>query len=295
VPSQRRLLAGASPALALGVLWGFNWPAVKTILVEVPPWTARTAGLSCGAATLFAIAALRGDSLRVPRAHWPRLFAAAFCTIAAFNILVAYAQLGAPTSRVTIVTFMMPIWATLLAALIIGERIDRRRAFGLALGVAGLAALSAPLWRLGALPLGVVLALFGGMAWALGTVIAKRWPVSASSLAVAAWQLAIGAAVVAVGMAFVEGWPRVWPTRPQTWAAFAYHVALAQALAYWLWFAVVARRPASVAAIGTLIIPVVGFLSSMALLGETPTLADAIGLTLITLAAASVLAPAPRS
>jgi drug/metabolite transporter (DMT)-like permease len=129
------------------------------------------------------------------------------------------------------------------------------------------------------------------MSWAAGTVLTKKWPVAAPPLAVAAWQLMIGAAVAAPGMLIFEGVPRPHWLRAETAAALAYHVLLAQALAYFLWFEVVARIPAGVASLGTLLVPAFGVLGAMVVLGERPTLADGLGLVLIVGAAASVLLP----
>ena len=130
----------AVPLLAL--LWGLNWPAVKTVLTEVAPWTLRTLGMGAGALLLMSLVLLRGQSLRVARDQWPRLVVAALLSVAGFNLLVAFAQLSGTTSRAAIVAFTMPIWAIVLARVVLGERLDRQRGTALALGVAGLALLA---------------------------------------------------------------------------------------------------------------------------------------------------------
>jgi drug/metabolite transporter (DMT)-like permease len=279
----------------LGVLWGFNWPAVKICLGEIAPWTLRATGMLLGGLILAAMVLLRGGSLAVRRDHWLRLIGAGILTIGAFNILLAFAQLAAPTSRSAIVTFTMPIWATLFARIVLGERFDRRRILGLAIGIAGLAALGWPLLRQGQLSIGLLYALAGGISWAAGTVLTKRFPVAAPPLAIAAWQLLIGAAFAGTGMLVAEGVP--WPhaLREATLIALAYHVLLAQALAYFLWFEVVARIPAGIASLGMLLVPAVGVCGAMLFLGERPTAADFLGLALIVGAAASVLLPTRRS
>ncbi len=294
MPGQAGRLGRALAPLALGLLWGLNWPAVKFMLAEIPPWTARGGALLASGALLFALARLTGERLAVPRAQWGALVAGALFTVAAMNIFVAFAQLGAPTSRATIVTFTMPLWATLLAALILKERIDARRATGVALGAAGLAALGWPLIAAGAFPPALWFALASGFSWGLGTVIAKGWPVSAPPIATAAWQLFLGGLVAATGALILEGVPTRLPELPRTWIALAYHIVLAQALAYALWFGIIARTSASAAAIGALLVPAIGFSSSLALLGEKPTAGDVIGLALIIAAAASVNWPSRR-
>lgn len=278
----------------LGLLWGFNWPAVRISLTEIAPWTLRAGGMSFAGLVLVAVALARGVPLAVPRRQWPRLIIAGFLSIAAFNVLLAFAQLMAPTSRAAILTFTMPIWATLLALPLLDERLDRRRLLGLGLGIAGLACLGLPLLRSGQFSPGLALALLAAVSWALGTIVTKRWPVSAPALAIAAWQLLIGGAVAGLGMLVFEGLPVPKALSPPVLAALAFHIVGAQALAYFLWFVVVARLPAGIASLGTLMVPAVGVLGSVLLLGERPTATDWLGLALVVAASGAIMLPASR-
>src|SRR5918993_2458750 len=131
--------------LLLGLLWGLNWPTVKIALAEIGPWTLRASALCIAALSLVAFTLARGRALSIRRAHWWRIAVPAVLTIAAPNVLIAHAQLLAPTGRIAVVVFTMPVWATILARLVLGERLDPRRVLGLALGIAGLIALGWPL------------------------------------------------------------------------------------------------------------------------------------------------------
>lgn len=276
----------------LGVLWGLNWPAVRTMLFEIRPWTLRTLGMGLAGLGLVLVARALGRPLAVPRVHWPRLLGTGLLSIAAFNIFLAFAQLTAPTSRAAIVAYTMPVWAAILAWAILGERFDRRRLSGLALGMGGLAALGLPLLQQGTLSWGLLLALLGGFSWAAGTVLMKRFRIDAPALTIAAWQLLLGAVAAGIGMLAFEGLPRPEPLATRTIVALLYHVILAQALAYYLWFELVPRLPAGVATIGTLMAPAVGVLGATTILGERPTATDILGLVLVVAAAATILLPA---
>jgi drug/metabolite transporter (DMT)-like permease len=279
----------------LGLLWGFNWPAVRISLGEIAPWTLRAGGMAFAGLVLVAIALARRQSLAVPRRDWLRLALAGFLSIAAFNVLLAFAQLSAPTSRAAILTFTMPIWSVLLARVTLGEPFDRRRLAGLGLGIAGLAALGLPLIAAGSFSLGLGFALTASVSWALGTIVTKRWPVAAPALTVAAWQLMIGGATACVGILVFEGLPVPKALSPPVLAALTFHIVGAQALAYFLWFTAIARLPAGIASIGTLMVPAVGVLGSVLLLGERPSATDWLGLVLVVAAAGAILLPAGRS
>lgn len=273
----------------LGLFWGFNWPAVRISLTEITPWTLRASGMAFAGLVLVALALARGVPLSVPRAHWPRLVVSGILSVAAFNVLLAFAQLMAPTSRAAILTFTMPVWATLLAWPVLGEGFDRPRLIGLGLGIAGLTCLGLPLLCAGEFSPGLMLALLASLSWALGTIVTKRFPVAAPALAVAAWQLLIGGAVAGIGMLVFEGVPIPKTLSPRVLTALAFHIVIAQALGYFLWFVVIARLPAGIASLGTLMVPAVGVLGSVALLGERPTPADWLGLVLVMAASGAIM------
>ncbi|MEM4989206.1 DMT family transporter [Collimonas sp. H4R21] len=281
----------------LGVVWGLNWPAVKVSLGAVSPWTLRTVGLGVAAATLFALALAGGRgwrALHIPagrdRLH---VLLTALLNIAAFNILLTFAQLGAATSRVAIITYSMPLWATLMACVVLRERLDAMRCAGLALGAAGLAVLIAPL-AAGGLPSGIQYALAAALTWAAGTVYMKWARIAAPPLAIAAWQLLIGALAALAGLLWFEGMPHPGPLRAAVLCALGYHIFFGMALGYILWFRIIAQLPAGTAALGTLLVPVVGVAAAVLLLGEHPSHADMLGFAFIFGAALCVLLPGRR-
>lgn len=280
--------------LILGVLWGLNWPAVKISLSGISPWTLRSIGLGAAACTLFALAFARGRSLRIDRRDRPHIVMTGLLNIALFNILLTFAQLGAATSRVAIITYSMPLWATLFARIALGEKLDRVRGISLAFGAGGLAVLIAPLIGGGLLnlPHGILYALAAALTWAAGTVYMKWAKINAEPLAIAAWQLLIGALVALAGLLSFEGWPHPGALHLPVMIALAYHIFFGMAAAYILWFEIIARLPAGVAALGTLLVPVVGVSSAMLLLGERPCVPDLLGFALIFGAAVCVLLPA---
>jgi drug/metabolite transporter (DMT)-like permease len=278
----------------LAILWGLNWPTVRVLLAWWSVWQMRAIGLGIGALLLFALSRARGQALAVPAPLRGRLMISAMFSIVGFNLCTAFAQLSGSTARATIVTYAMPVWVVLLAWAVVGERPDARRWCSVGLAVIGLALLAAPLWASGASTLGILYALGASLSWAAGTVFLKRHPLSMAPVPATAWQLAFGATVAAIGWAIQGGapptaappWPEAW-----FWMALVFHVFGAMALGYLIWFDVVARLPSGVAALGTLLVPVVGVTGAMTLLGERPTVLDLAGLALITAAAAFVLIP----
>jgi drug/metabolite transporter (DMT)-like permease len=280
-------------ALSLG--WGSTWVTLKIALDEIPPFGMRTATCAFGAVTLFALAFLQHRDLRIrstaARLH---LVVSGCLSVAAFTLLSAFALVATTTSRVAVLTYTMPIWASLLAYLVLGERLNASRGIALALCAAGLCVLSYPLAGTSDL-VGILIAVSTAVSWAAGTVYVKWAQVNADPMAIAAWQVAVALLVCIAGLLLFEEPLHLWPmTAPAFWS-LVFAGIVGSGFAYLLWFEVVRRLPATTASLGVLSAPVVGVIASVLVLGERPSLADGIGFALILAAAACVLlAPSAR-
>jgi drug/metabolite transporter (DMT)-like permease len=249
--------------------WGFNWPATKYLLSELPPLTMRGGAGVIGALLLAATAVFSGQSLRVPRAQWPRLVLAAMLNVALWMALMGLALLWLPASEAALIAYTMPIWASMLAWPVLGERPNLLRVISLVMAFAGLASImggngfaaSAAKWP------GIVMALCGAVGFAVGTVLAKKLPLTLPPLSAAAWQIGIGCLPVAIVGFLVES-SDITKLSNLGWILLFYSTVIQFCVAYVAWFAALARLPASVAAIGTMAVPVIGVFASAVALGE---------------------------
>lgn len=275
--------------LGIGLFWGLNWPAVRIGLTELPPFTLRSVGFLAGGVLLALVARLRGETLLPTRAELPALTAAGLLSVMGFNVLTAFGQLATETSRAAILAFTMPLWATLMAAAL-GERLTLERMLALAAGMAGLALLlGQDLGEVGRSPLGSLLVIGAALSWAAGTLVLKSRAWSLGPVALAAWLIGVSTPPVLLASALLDQpWRLGWPS-PLVAGAMLYHIALPMVFCHAAWVILVGRLPAPVAAIGTLLIPVVGVLSAVLVLGEPLGLRKIAALLLVTGAVAAVL------
>lgn len=268
---------------AAALFWGLNWPIVKILLTGTGPWTLRSFGLASGFVLLAGTTLVMGQSLRIPRSHWPQLLIAGLLNVVCFNLFSVFAQISMPASRAVIITYTMPLWSVVFARILLGEPIDALRATALGLGAAGITLLAKPFWlqaMAGELPIGMIYVLAAAITWAAGTVYTKRARIPGAPLAITAWQILMGSAVATVGLIVFET-PRLELWRPEIAATFVYHVIFPQAAAYALWFGLMARIPASTLALGTLLVPVFGVGGAMLMIGEEPTWLELTGFAII--------------
>ncbi|SDO69593.1 Permease of the drug/metabolite transporter (DMT) superfamily [Halomonas shengliensis] len=291
------LLGSVALIAAIGLFWGGNWPAVRFILMELPPFTLRAIGFTSGALMLLAWACLRRLPLRVPPGEWPWLIVTGAFTILGFNLATAFGQLRMPTSQAAIIAFSMPCWALLLAWWLLGQRITRGQWLGLACGQAGLLTLLGPAALAdGSQGLaGPLIMLGAALSWALGTVLIKRRGVWQSHVVViTGWQLAFCALPMIVMMVWKETPPAPATWQASTWWALGYHLLFSVTTAQILWFLNVNRLSVGQATLSTLIIPSVGVSSAILLLGEpfSPRVLLALLLTLAAVAIVMLHRPA---
>jgi drug/metabolite transporter (DMT)-like permease len=273
--------AGVVFLLITSVGWGLNWPVMKHLLTEWPPLSARGLCGLAGAGVLMVIATLSGLSLRVPRRVWGRLALSACLNVTGWMALMGLALLWLPASEAAVIAYTMPVWAAMIAWPVLGERPTPLRLAALALAFGGLIVLmggNGVAASLSKLP-GIALALVGAFGFALGTVLTKRFPVNLPAVTSAAWQVLLGCVpVVIAGLLFEH--PRIEALSPLGWALIAYATLVQFCICYVSWFAALARLPASVAAIGTMLVPVIGVIASALLLGEALGAAKIIALAM---------------
>ena len=273
----------------LALIWGMGWPVMRIALEEIGVFTFRALGFSISALSLFALVRLHGRRPSIPRGTaWLHVVVASAFNVVGFGLFSSFAQLAAATSRVVIINYSMPVWASLMAWVMLGERLNRRTALGLALCIGGLTALVYPVATAQS-TVGLLLALGCALCWAAGTIYMKWARIPGDLLTITAWQIAIGAAVFVAAAMMSSANPSPGPVSLLAMLAVAYNGLIGTGFAYVLWFAIIERLPTATASLGSLATPVVGIGGSMLLLGERPTGADMLGFALIFAAAACVL------
>jgi drug/metabolite transporter (DMT)-like permease len=254
---------------------------MKIALGELSIWQFRTLCLGGGAVGLFALCLARGIRLRVPPGFWGRLALLSFFNCTTWNILSAYGLARLPAGRASILSYTMPLWTAVLSVWVLHERFTPRVAVGLGLGLCGLALLvGQDLVAVRSAPVGALAMIAAAVCWAIGIVLMKRYPPRMPMLAFTAWMFVIGGVPV-FAIALLTGSFPLPPVSTRVWLAVWYNIIVAFLFCYWAFLRLVQMLPATVTGISSLIVPVVGVFSGMAMLGERPGWAEFAALGLI--------------
>lgn len=284
--ARARLLA------ALGVVylvWSSTYLAVRHVVAALPPMLVGGARFVLAGAMLFAVQRLRGEAPR--RQDWGPAAASGVLLFTVSNGFVCLAETRVSSGVAAVACAATPLVVAALGA-VTGERPSARELLSLALGFAGVAALGFGADVSSAGARGALL-LVAPVAWALGTVIARRARPS-SAVSFAAQQMVCGgAAMLVVGAALGERMPATAPTA--AWVAWAYLVLIGSVVTFPAYGYLVRHARPAVATSYAYVNPAIAVLLGVALGGEALTRSTAGALALV-VAAVGLLAmrPSPR-
>jgi drug/metabolite transporter (DMT)-like permease len=275
---------------SLSLFWGLNWPGMKIILSELTVWWFRAFCLIVGGCILMLVSALSGNRCKLRRQEIGSVMLCGSFAILGWMVFSAYGVSQMPAGRASIIAFTMPLWATLIAAYVLGERITMTKVAGLLLGLLGLVVLIGPdLVILKRAPVGAFFMLSAAISWAIGTVLLKKITWQLPTLSNIAWQLLFSSLPVTLVAALSEPLPDLTRLSGSVIIALVYIFLFPMSFCQWAYFKTVGLLPASIAAMGTLMVPVIGVYSSYLILDEKVGIADLVALLLVLSALVMVL------
>jgi drug/metabolite transporter (DMT)-like permease len=252
--------------IALAAIWGASFIFTRVVAPSLGAiWTAELRVLLGGAA-LLAWFRLAGFDAGLKR-HWRYYLAVGTVNSAIPFALYAYAAIHLPASLLAIVNATSPMFGMLFGALAGTERVTLKKLAGLALGAAGVALVAQPGGpQAGSAFYAPIAAALGACAgYGLTGVLVRRWGRGVPSRGLAAGQQIAAAAVLAPLLLAVP-----LPAPPSALVAgnVLAVALLASAVAFLIYFRLIADVGATRALTVTFLIPVFGVLWGRLFLGE---------------------------
>ncbi|MBF6596307.1 MAG: DMT family transporter [Thermaceae bacterium] len=285
-PAAPSVIVLLTSALAFTVIYAACFAAIKAGLTFAPPLMYGGLRALIGGLALLALVAALRRPLLPPRRSWPGvlLLAAVSTTIGFGAMFLSPGRTGAGIASVLGNT--QPLFAVVLAAIFLKERMTFPRLVALTLGTAGATLIAYPaLAGADAYGLsGAVLALAASAGTAAGSVILKRMQIKDETspepsrtrrgsgfgralLVVAAWQLIIGSLpLLALSGLTERGTPVIWSAEFITLLLSLALVGTSFATALWYWL--VQRVEVGRLSMFLFFVPVVGLGIAAFIVGE---------------------------
>ena len=260
---------------AMCVIWGIPYLLIRVAVRDVPPTALVFARTGIGAAILLPIAWHRG-ALKPLFSRWGPLLLFTMVEVALPWLLLSRAETRISSSLAGLLVAAVPLVGVAIARLMGDtERIDSSRLVGLLLGVAGVAALLGLDFGIDGLAVLEVAGVVVG--YALGPAILARTLSDLPSIGVVTASLLITAAIY---MPFAVLDP---PHRltAQSIASVIVLATVCTALAFVLFFALIAGIGPARATVITYVNPAVAVLLGVMVLGESVTTGMIVGFPLI--------------
>ena len=282
--------------VVLAAIWGASFifmRALAPVLGPVPiaAWRVAIAGVA-----LIAWFRITGFDAELRR-HWRAFLVIGLVNSALPFLLFAFAAVHIPASYSVILNTATPLFAAVLSAVWLDERLTAMRVAGLAAGAAGVALVTGagPVAPDAMFGWAVAACLGAALCYALAGIYIKRHAGGAKPMAIAGWSQAFA------GAALLPLTPFAPPPGTVTPGVVANVLALAllcSAFAYLLYFRLIADVGPTRAMTVTFLMPVFGMVWSVLFLQETVTLPMIAGCALIVGGTALVVrrpGPAPQA
>lgn len=278
--------------IALSVLWGGSFFFNQVAVAEWPPFTVVAVRVVLAAAILHVV--LRARGLRLPTGRAALL---AFLGMGILNnaipfSLLVWGQTQIASGLASILNATTPLFTVAIATLATSDdKLTPGRAVGIVAGIVGVAVLIGTdvLAALGAEVWAQIACLGAALSYGCASVFGRRFArLGISPMATATGQVT-ASSLILLPLAFVVDQP--WTLPAPSLAAAGSLIAVASvstALAYLLFFRILATAGATNISLVTFLVPVSAILLGVLILGERLAASDFVGFALIGIGLAAI-------
>jgi drug/metabolite transporter (DMT)-like permease len=271
--------------LALAALWGASFLFMRLGAHEFGPVAFAGGRVLLATALLLPLLAARGQ-MNVLATHWKHLAVVGLANSAMPFALFAVAALAINAGLSSVFNATAPLWGAVIAWLWLHDKPNATRTLGLTVGFAGVVFLA---WDKASLQAGahgvsagvaIAACLLATLGYGFAANYTKRFLQGVPPLAAATGSQLTAALVLAPPAAWM--WPAATPSATAWWSLLALAV-LCTALAYLMYFRLIANIGPAKAITVTFLIPAFAVLWGALFLNEALTLSMALGCAVILL------------
>ena len=291
--SPREQMLGPTLVVILSVIWGLAFVAIRRAVSELSPVNLTLIRwLIVSVAFLLLAPAIGKPKARIKREHIPRILLVAFASVAGYHLSLNYAETIVSSGLAGLLISFGPIFAVLLSAIFLKEKIGIKlvTALGLAIIGAFILSLNSDLSFLNITgPLAVVLAAF---MYSLFAVSSKPLVANYGALPTAVWSAVLGTILILPllsGSFFTE----IQRLSVAGWLSVLYLSILSTVVANIILYTLIGSRAVSKLSVQLYLIPIVSLVGGILILGESITLFTIVGAAF--LLAATALATRKRT
>ncbi len=283
---KKKLIADLS-LLGIAVVWALNFTVIKASLSEIDPYSFNALRFLLATAFMWLVIAQRGAWFKIQRGDWTKIFVIGLLGNVLYQLLFIIGINFTLAANAAVLLGTIPIWVALLSHLLSFEFLNRIKAAGVVFAFAGVAAIMIfgknPISFGSEYFLGDLLILAAAVVWALFTIYSKSFLTRYTPLQFSAIMTTIGAVsltLIAIPFAGQTEWESV---SYAAWGGVFYSGLLAIGVAYIIWNKGIMNVGAVRTATYQNLVPVLGLVFGIVLLGESLELLQYVGSAVVIL------------
>lgn len=277
--------------IVLSILWGGSFFFVGVAVTELPPLTIVTLRVGLAAIALWSIALVMG--LRPPKSVkiWIAFLGMGLLNNVMPFVLIVWGQTQIASGLASILNAATPIFTVVVAGILLpDERMSPLKLAGVAVGFIGVVVMiGLPAIGGGGSLLAQVAIIAATLSYAFAGVFGRRFKTMAiNPIITAAGQVTASALVLTPITLMVDGPLDIADSSPETWTAIVGLAVLSTAIAYVLYFKILASAGATNLMLVTLLVPVSAILFGSLFLNESLEVIHLVGMALIALGLSAI-------
>jgi drug/metabolite transporter (DMT)-like permease len=278
--------------IALAILWGATYPFVAIAVREIPPLTLTFLRVALAAVTLHVVIRAMGIALPTDRASWTIFAGQALLNNVIPFSLINWGQQHIPSGIASVLIASTPFFTVIAAHYFTNdEKMTPGRILGVLLGMAGVATIIGPaaLGKFGVDVLGELAVVGAAVSYTVAGLYGRRAGARGlAPLATATGMLTVSTLIMLpLALTVDQPWALPWPSVP-AWLCVIGIALPGTALAYIIFFRVLASAGSTNIMLVTFLLPVTAVLLGVTWLGERLEPRHFAGMALVALGLAAI-------
>ncbi len=264
--------------VVLSVIWGLAFVAIRRADFELAPVNLALLRWFIAGGIFLALIPLFGKAkTKFERRDLSRLLLVSLLNVGVYHLSLNYAETIVSSGLAGLLISFAPLFAVVLSAIFLHERVGRRLSLALLLGIFGALILSSASQALTFQyitgPLGVIIS---ALAYAIFSVASKPLVMKYGAFWTAAWAAVLGTAMILplTSGGFVS---QVESLSFAAWFSVVYLAIGSTVIGYLIFYALVSSRAVSSLSVQLYLVPLVSVVGGVLILSENISVATAIG------------------
>ena len=244
--------------IILVLVWSSVWSLFRIAMEAIPPLSFRVIIGLPAFLLLLILGYKKVKTVKIPKNNIKSLLLISFFNVTLWQILMLYGITMLGGGRAAVLTYTMPVWATIFAAIFRYEKINFSIIVSLILGMIGIFFLSIEI-NIFENIFGFLITLSAGLSWAIGTMIVKYGGIKSDGLVVAGWQQLIGIIPI-IPFALYFDLNNFGNIELKHVLIIFYGIFFSSAYTYWAYFTVLQKFSVNITSISVMTVPVLAVL-----------------------------------